>query len=150
MTAQQWETTPQVERVAGVRRSVVAYTADEGVVGAVLADLAIGVSAVLANVVRSRRHVGGAASLSVSVDIDERVLVRVRGPHVQTARLDNRGAALGLVTAASVASDIRVCSPTSTGPIYRCVSPARRRRAVRCRRPCPSHGRLTSAARESV
>src|SRR4051794_33891348 len=58
MSVQQWETAPQMERVAGVRRNVVAYAAGQGVDGLVLADLAIGVSAVLASVVRSSRHAG--------------------------------------------------------------------------------------------
>src|SRR3954464_7028691 len=100
MTVQQWEIVPQLERVAGVRRTVVAYAAGRGVVGGVLADLAIGVSAVLANVVRSSRHVGSTAPVSVSVDVSEDgVLARVRGPQAQTPRLDNPGAALGLVIA---------------------------------------------------
>jgi anti-sigma regulatory factor (Ser/Thr protein kinase) len=116
MSVQQWEIAPQIERVAGVRRNVVAHAADEGVDGVALVDLAIGVSAVLANVVRSSRHVNSSASVSVSVDIDEdRVLARVRGPQAQTARLDNPGVALGLVTAASLACDIRVRSARSTG-----------------------------------
>jgi hypothetical protein len=116
MAVQQWETAPQPERVAGVRRKVVAYAADEGVAGAVLADLAIGVSAVLASMVRSSRHVGSTTPVSVSVDVDEdQVLAHVRGEHAQTACLDNPGATLGLVTAASLACDIRVCSLGSTG-----------------------------------
>src|SRR3954454_23608251 len=116
VSVQQWEITPQLERVAGLRRTVVAYAAGEGVVGDVLADLAIGVSAVLASVVRSSRHVGSSAPVSVSVDVaDDGVLARVRGPHARTARLDNPGLALGLVTAASLACDIRVCSSDSTG-----------------------------------
>jgi hypothetical protein len=116
------------------------------------ADLAIGVSAVLASVVRSSRHVGSGASVSVSVDVDEdRVLARVRGQHAHTARLDNPGAALGLVTAASLACDIRVCSLGSTGIEISMRFP----RAAAPRGPMPaaasvSHGRLTSAARESV
>jgi hypothetical protein len=152
MPVQQWETAPQIERVAGVRRNVVAYAADEGVAGTVLADLAIGVSTVLASVVRSSRHVGRGESVSVSVDIDEeRVLARVRGQQAQTARLDNPGAALGLVTAASLACDVRVCSFGSTGIEISMRFPC----AVAPRGPMPaaapvSHGRLTSAARESV
>jgi hypothetical protein len=116
VSVQHWETAPQIERVAGVRRNVVAYAAGQGVVGTVLADLAIGVSAVLANVVRSTRHAGSTAAVSVSVDIDDdRVLARVCGPEAQRARLDNPGVALGLVTAASLMCDIRVSSPGSTG-----------------------------------
>jgi len=116
VSVQQWETAPQIEQVAGVRRNVVAYAAGQGVVGTVLDDLAIGVSAVLANVVRSTRHAGSSASVSVSVDIDDdRVLAQVRGPEAQRARLDNPGVALGLVTAASLMCDIRVSSPGPTG-----------------------------------
>ena len=143
MAVQQWETAPQMERVAGVRRNAVAYAADEGVAGAVLADLAIGVSAVLASMVRSSRHVGSTAPVSVSVDVDEdRVLARVRGEHAQTACLDNPGATLGLVTAASLACDIRVCSLASTGIEI----------SMRFPRAAASvpHGRLASAARASV
>ncbi len=112
----QWEIAPQLERVAGLRRTVVAHAAGQGVVGDALADLAIGVSAVVANVVRTSRHVGSSAPVSVSVDVaDDRVLARVRGPQARTARLDNPGAALGLVVAASLACDIRVDSSGSTG-----------------------------------
>jgi hypothetical protein len=152
MSVEQWETAPQIERVAGLRRNVVSYAAGEGVVGRVLADLAIGVSAVLANVVRSSRHVGSSASVSVTVDVDQdRVLARVRGPQARTARLDNPGLALGLVTAASLACDIRVCSPGSTGIDISMRFP----RAAAPRGPMPAaasvpHGRLTSAERESV
>src|SRR3954470_20057243 len=116
VSVHQWEIAPQLERVAGLRRTVVAHAAGQGVVGDVLADLAIGVSAVLASVVRSSRHVGSSAPVSVSVDVaDDGVLARVRGPHARTARLDNPGLALGLVTAASLACDIRVCSSDLTG-----------------------------------
>jgi hypothetical protein len=152
MSVQQWETAPQMERVAGVRRNVVAYAAGQGVVGLALADLAIGVSAVLAGVVRSSRHVGSSASVSVSVDIDEdRVLARVRGPQAQTARLDNPGVTLGMVTAASLACDVRVCSPGSTGIELSMRFP----RAAAPRGPMPAaasvpRGRLMSAGRESV
>lgn len=112
----QWEIAPQLERVAGLRRTVVAHAAGQGVVGDTLADLAIGVSAVVANVVRTSRHVGSSAPVSISVDVaDDRVLARVRGPQARTARLDNPGAALGLVVAASLACDIRVDSSGSTG-----------------------------------
>jgi hypothetical protein len=152
MSVQQWETAPQIERVAGVRRNVVAHAAREGVDGIVLTDLAIGVSAVLANVVRSSRHVGSSAVVSVTVDIDpDRVLARVRGPRAPTPRVDNPGATLGLVTAASLACDIRVCSSRSTGIDIAMRFP----RAVTPRDPMPAaasvpHGRLPSAARESV
>jgi hypothetical protein len=152
MTLQQWETAPQIERVAGVRRSVVAYAAGQGVAGSVLADLAIGVSAVLGNVVRSSRHAGSSASVSVSVDIDEeRVVARVRGPEAHTARLDNPGVALGLVTAASLACDIRVRSPEQTGLEISMHFP----RVAASPGPMPAaapvpHGRLPSAGCESV
>jgi hypothetical protein len=152
MPVQQWESAPQMERVAGVRREVVAYAAGQGVDGLVLADLALGVSAVLASVVRSSRYVGGSASVSVSVDIDEdRVLARVRGRQAQAVRLENPGGVLGLVTAASLACDVRVCSPGSAGIELSMRFP----RAARPRDPMPAaasvpHGRLTSAARESV
>jgi hypothetical protein len=116
MAVHQWEIAPQLERVAGLRRTVVAHAAGQGVGGEVLADLAIGVSAVLANVVRSSRHVGSSAPVSVSVDVaEDRVLARVRGPQAQSARFDNPGAALGLVVAASLPCDIRVSSSGSTG-----------------------------------
>jgi hypothetical protein len=116
VSVQQWEIAPQSEHVAGLRRSVVAFAAGRGVAGGVLADLAIGVSAVLASVVRSSRHVGSSAPVSVSVDVgDDFVLARVCGPQAQTALLDNPGAALGLVIAASLASDVRVYSSGSTG-----------------------------------
>jgi hypothetical protein len=152
MVVQQWETTPQLERVAGVRRNVVAYAAGEGVAGTVLADLAIGVSAVLASIVRSSRHVGSSAPVSVSVAIDDdRVLARVRGQHAKTARLDNPGGALGLTTAASLGCDTRVCSVGSTG----IEISMRFSRTATPRGPMPAvasvpHGRLTSAAGESV
>jgi hypothetical protein len=143
---------PQLERVAGLRRTVVAYAAGQGVTDGVLADLAIGVSAVLANVVRSSCHVGSSAPVSVSVDVaDDGVLARVRGPEARTARLDNPGLALGLVTAASLACDIRVCSAGSTGTEISMRFP----RAAAPRDPMPAtasipHGRLSSAERESV
>jgi hypothetical protein len=152
VSAQQWETAPQIERVAAVRRDVVEYAAGQGVDGVVLADLAIGVSAVLANVVRSSRHVGSGAPVSVSVAVDEdRVLACVRGPQAKTARLDNPGYTLGLITAASLACDIRVRSADSTGIEIAMRFP----RAVTPRGPMPAaasvpHGRLTSAERESV
>ena len=152
MPAQQWEIAPQLERVAGLRRSVVAYAAGRGVAGDVLADLAIGVSAVLANVVRSSRHVASSAPGSVSVHVaDDRVLARVRGPQARTAHLDNPGAALGLVIAASLACDIRVCSTGSTGTDISMRFP---RAGVPCD-PMPAavsvpHGRLSAAERESV
>ena len=129
-----------------------AYAAGQGVVDGVLADLAIGVSAVLANVVRSARHVGSSAPVSVSVDVAENVvLARVRGPQAQTARLGNPGAALGLVIAASLACDIRVSSSGSIGTEISMRFP----RAAAPRGPMPAaasvpHGRLTSAERESV
>jgi hypothetical protein len=114
--AQQWEIAPQLEHVARLRRAVVAYAAGRGVVDGVLADLAIGVSAVLASVVRSSHHLGSSAPVSVSVDVGEDVVLAwIRGPEAQAARLDNPGAALGLVIAASLACDIRVCSSGSTG-----------------------------------
>ena len=141
-----------MDAVRGVRRNVVGYAADQGVGGAVLADLAIGVSAVLASVVRSSRHAGSDAPVSVSVDIDDdRVLARVRGQHAHTVCLDNPGAALGLVTAASLACDIRVCSPGSTGIEISMRFP--RAAAPRGAMPAAAsvpHGRFTSAARESV
>jgi anti-sigma regulatory factor (Ser/Thr protein kinase) len=149
---QQWKIAPQIHRVAGLRRTAVAYAAGHGVGGDVLADLAIGVSAVLANIVRSSRHAGSSAPLSVSVDVaDDRVLARVRGPQAQTARLDNPGGALGLVIAASLACDIRVCSSGSTGTEISMRFP----RAATPRDPMPAaasvpHGRLSSAERESV
>jgi len=152
MGVQQWETAPQVERVAGVRRKVVAFAADEGVADPVLADLAIGVSAVLASVVRSSRHEGSTAPVSVSVDVDEdRVLARVRGAYAQTPCLDNPGSALGLVTAAALACDIRVRSVGSIGIELSMRFP----RQAAPPRPMPAaapvpHGRLTSAAREPV
>jgi hypothetical protein len=152
VSVQQWETAPQMERVAGVRRNVVAYAAGQGVDGVVLADLAIGVSAVLASVVRSSRHAGSSASVSVSVDIDEdRVLARVRGPLGHAARVDNPGVSLGLVTAASLACDIRVCSPGSTGVELSMRFP----RAATPHGPMPAaapvpRGRFVSAERESV
>jgi hypothetical protein len=152
VSAEQWEIVPQLERVAGLRRTVVAYAAGHGVTGGVLADLAIGMSAVVANVVRSSRHVGSSAPVSVSVDVaEDGVLARVRGPQAQTARLDNPGAALGLVVAASLACDIRVYSSGSTGTEILMRFP----RAAAPRDPMPaaasvSHGRLSSAERESV
>jgi len=152
VSVHQWEIAPQLERVAGLRRTVVAHAAGQGVVGDALADLAIGVSAVLANVVRSSRHVGSSAPVSVSVDVaEDRVLARVRGPQAQTARLDNPGAALGLVIAASLACDIRVDSSGSTGTEISMRFP----RAATPRGPDASgrvrpHGRFTSAERESV
>jgi hypothetical protein len=152
MSVQQWEIAPQLERVAGLRRTAVAYAAGRGVVGGVLADLAIGVSAVLANVVRSSRYVGSSAPVSVSVDVaEDRVLARVRGPRAQTARLDNPGAALGLVIAASLACDIRVSSSVSTGTEISMRFP----RAAAPREPMPAtapvpHGRFSSAERESA
>jgi hypothetical protein len=147
MSVQQWETAPQMERVAGVRRNVVAHAAGEGVDGAVLADLAIGVSAVLGSVVRSSRHVGSSACVSVSVDIDdERVLARIRGPQAPAARLDNPGAALGLVTAASLACDVRVCSRGAAGIELSMRFP---RDAMPAAASVP-RGRLMSAERESA
>jgi hypothetical protein len=116
VSVQQWKIAPQLERVAGLRRTAVAYAAGQGVEDGVLADLAIGVSAVLANVVRCSRHVGSSAPVSVSVDVaEDGVLACVRGPQAHTARLDNPGVALGLVVAASLACDIRVCSSRSAG-----------------------------------
>jgi anti-sigma regulatory factor (Ser/Thr protein kinase) len=152
MSVQQWEIAPQLERVAGLRRTVVGHAADQGVVGDAIADLAIGVSTVLANVVRSSRHVGSSAPVSVSVDVaEDGVLARVRGPQVQTAHFDNPGAALGLVIAASLACDIRVDSSGSTGTEISMRFP----RAAAPRGPMPAaasvpHGRLTSAVPESV
>jgi hypothetical protein len=152
VSVQQWEIAPQLERVAGVRRAVVAYAADEGVAGGVLADLAIGVSAVVANLVRSSRHVGSSAPVSVSVDVaEDGVVARVCAPHAQTARLDNPGAALGLVVAASLACDIRVSSSGSTETEISMRFP----RAAAPRDPMPAaasvpHGRFSSAERESV
>jgi hypothetical protein len=152
MSVQQWETAPQIERVAGVRRNVVAYAAGQGVDGAPLADLAIGVSAVLANVVRSSRHVGSSAPVSVSVDVaEDRVLARIHGPRAHATRLDNPGLALGLVTAASLACEIRVCSSGSAGTEISMRFP----RAAPARDPMPAaasvpHGRLMSAERASV
>jgi hypothetical protein len=152
MAVQQWEIVPQLERVAGLRRTVVAYAASQGVLGGVLSDLAIGVSAVVANVVRSCRHVGSGAPVSVSVDVaEDGVLARVRGPRAQTAYLDNPGAAMGLVIAASVACDIRVCSFGATETEISMRFP----RAAAPRDPMPAaasvpHGRLSSAAYESV
>jgi hypothetical protein len=148
----QWEIAPQLERVAGLRRTVVAYAAGRGVVGGVLADLAIGVSAVLGNVVRSSRHVGSSAPVSVSVDVgDDVVLARVRGPQARTASLDNPGAALGLVIAASLTCDIKVCSSRSTGTEISMRFP--RAATPRDRMAAPEsvpHGRLSSAGSESV
>jgi glutamate-1-semialdehyde aminotransferase len=79
------------------------------------------------------------------------VLAQVRGPQAQTARLDNPGGALGLVIAASLACDIRVCSSGSTGTEISMRFP----RAATPRDPMPAaasvpHGRLSSAERESV
>src|SRR3954449_4240590 len=69
--------------------------------GAVLADLAIGVSAVVADVVRSSRYVGSSAPVSVSLDVaEDGVLASVRGPRARTAPLDNPGAPPGRVSAA--------------------------------------------------
>jgi hypothetical protein len=152
VSVQQWEIAPQLERVAGLRRTVVAYAAGQGVAGDVLADLAIGVSAVVANVVRSSRHVGSSAPVSVSVDVaEDGVLARVRGPQAQTARLDDPGARLGLVIAASLACDIQVDSSGSTETEISMRFP----RAAAPRDPMPAaasvtHGRLSSAERESV
>jgi hypothetical protein len=152
VSVQQWEIAPQLERVAGLRRAVVAYAAAEGVAGGVLADLAIGVSAVVANVVRSSRHVGSRVPVSVSVDVaEDGVLARVHAPQAQTARLDNPGAALGLVIAASLACDIRVDSSGTTETEISMRFP----RAAAPRDPMPAtasvpHGRLSSAERESV
>jgi hypothetical protein len=141
-----------MDRVSELRRSVVAYAAGQGVADGVLADLAIGVSAVLASFVRSSRHVGSRGPVSVDVDVaDDRVVARVRGPQARTARLDNPGVRLGLVTAASLACDIRVCSSGSTGTEISMRFP----RAAVPRDPMPAaasvpHGRLSSAERESV
>jgi hypothetical protein len=147
VSVQQWEIAPQLERVAGLRRTAVAYAAGRGVVGGVLADLAIGVSAVLANVVRSSRYVGSSAPVSVSVDVaEDRVLARVRGPRAQAALLDNPGAALGLVIAASLACDIRVSSSGTTGTEISMRFP---RAPMPATAPVP-HGRFSSAERESA
>ena len=152
MSVQQWEIAPQLERVAGLRRTVVAYAAGQGVAGGVLADLAIGVSAVVANLVRSSCHGGGSVPVSVSVDVaEDGLLVWVCGPRAQAARLDDPGAAFGLVIAASVACDIRVDSSGSTGTEISMRFP----RAAAPRDPMPAaasvpHGRLSSAERESV
>jgi len=149
---QQWEIAPQLERVAGLRRAVVAYAGGEGVESEVLADLAIAVSAVVANVVRSSRHVGSSAPVWIDVDVaEDGVLARVRGPQAKAARLDNPGVALGLVMAASLAGDIRVSSPASTETEISMRFP----RAAAPRDPMPAaasvpHGRLPSAERESV
>jgi hypothetical protein len=152
MAVQQWEIVPQLERVPGLRRTVVAYAASHGVVGGELSDLAIGVSAVVANVVRSCRHVGSGAPVSVSLDVaEDGVLARVRGPRAQTARLDNPGATMGLVIAASLACDIRVRSLGTTETEISMRFP----RAAAPRDPMPAaasvpDGRFSSAARESV
>src|SRR3954469_1817337 len=138
---------PQIESLAGVRRNAGAYAGSQGVAGRVLADLAIGVSAVLANVVRSSRHGGSSAPVSVSVDVaEDRVLARVRGPQARTARLDKPGVALGLMIAASLACDIRVHSSGSTGTEISMRFP----RAAAPRGPMPAatsvpHGRLSTA-----
>src|SRR4051812_17055312 len=151
MATQQWEIAPQLERVAGVRGAVVAYAAGQGGRGDVLCDLAIAVSAVVANVVRSSRYVTSSAPVLVSVDVaDDRVLARVRGPRVETARLDNPGVALGLVMAASLAGDIRVSSGSTETDIS-----MRFPRAATPRDPMPAaasvpHGRSFSAERQSV
>jgi len=151
MGTQQWEIAPQLERVAGLRRAVASYAAGQGVGGDVLCDLAIAVSTVVANVVRSSRHVASSAPVLVSVDVtDDGVLARVRGPRARTARLDNPGVALGLVMAASLAGDIRVSSGSTGTEIS-----MRFRRAAAPRDPMPAaasvpHGRSFSAERESV
>jgi hypothetical protein len=149
---QQWEIAPQSERVPGLRRAVVACAASQGVVGDVLADLAIGVSAVVADVVRSSRYVGSSAPVSVSLDVaEDGVLASVRGPRARTARLDNPGAALGLVIAASLACDIGISSAGLTQTEISMRFP----RAAAPRDPMPAaasvpHGRLPSAERASV
>jgi len=151
VATQQWNIAPQLERVAGVRRAVVAYAAGQGVRGDVLSDLEIAVSAVVANVVRSSRHVASSVPVLVSVDVaDDRVLARVRAPRAQSARLDNPGVALGLVMAASLAGDIRVSSASTETEIS-----MRFPRAAAPRDPMPAaasvpHGRSFSAERESV
>jgi Histidine kinase-like ATPase domain len=152
VSAEHWEIAPQLERVAGLRRAVVAYAAGQGVAADVLADLAIAVSAVVANVVRSSRHVGSSAPVSVSVDVaQEGVMARVRGPQAQAAHLDNPGVALGLVMAASLAGDIRVCASGSSETEISMRFP----RAAAPRDPMPAaapapHGRLSSAEPGSV
>jgi hypothetical protein len=152
VSVQQWEISPQSDRVAGLRRAVVAYAAGQGVEGDVLADLALAVSAVVANVVRSSRHVGSSAPVSVRVDVaEDGVLARVRGPQAQAAHLDNPGVALGLVMAASLAGDIRVSSSGRTETEISMRFP----RAAAPRDPMPAaasvpHGRLSSAEPESV
>jgi hypothetical protein len=151
VSVQQWEISPQSDRVAGLRRAVVAYAAGQGVEGDVLADLALAVSAVVANVVRSSRHVGSSAPVSVRVDVaEDGVLARVRGPQAQAAHLDNPGVALGLVMAASLAGEIRVSSGSTETEIS-----MRFLRAAAPRDPMPAaasvpHGRSFSAERESV
>lgn len=152
MGTQQWEIAPQLERVAGLRRAVASYAAGQGVGGDVLCDLAIAVSTVVANVVRSSRHVASSAPVLVSLDVtDDGVLARVRGPRARTARLDNPGVALGLVMAASLAGDIRVSSSGRTETEISMRFP----RAAAPRDPVPAaasvpHGRLSSAEPESV
>src|SRR5689334_3774266 len=71
VSVQQWKIAPQLERVAGLRRAVVAYAGGQGVEREVLDDLALAVSAVVANVVRSSRHVGSSAPVWISVDVAE-------------------------------------------------------------------------------
>jgi hypothetical protein len=114
MPVQHWSTAPEVGRVAGLRREVVAFAAEQRVPDHLLADLAIGVSAVLGNVVRSTCHrtrgnPRDGSSVTISVDVDEdRMVACVSGPRAET--LDRPGAGLGLVTAASLACDIHVLS----------------------------------------
>jgi hypothetical protein len=152
MPVQEWEIAPRMERVAGVRRRVVAYAVGQGVSGRVLSDLALGVSAVLGDVVRSSPHIGSRASVTVSIDVDEdRVLARVYGANAQPPSFDKPGSKLGLVVAASLACDIRVFAPRGTGTEVSMRFP----RAAAPRGPTPAaafvaDGRFTSARPESV
>ena len=115
MSVQHWAAPSSIEDVPRLRRGVVAFAAAHGMAPGPLADLSIAVSEILANVARHGRADRESDRLDVRVEIDDDVVVVIRGAGVGLSqRVNGPAARLGLITVASLARNLRV-TPTAEG-----------------------------------
>lgn len=107
MPVQQWVIPPDATQQGAVRRQVVAHAAEHGVTGAVLRDLAIAASELVANVLR---HEGPRRAGSIALDVRrDRITVMVRDAGAAAApQVDGPAGHLGMVILAAVAHTVRV------------------------------------------
>jgi hypothetical protein len=109
VSVQHWEVASDVANVAAIRRGVVAYAAEHGVRGGVLADVALAVSEVLTNVAL---HGGAADTLTTTAElVDGDFVVAIRGAGFGVAHdVDGPAVRLGMVIAAALTGSLRVAS----------------------------------------